>query len=313
MKAKVTMELGLFRWYAQGASMRPVADAGPTATLTFTGWNLKDTGSGNQNNFLTGFTVNAGNFQVGPNFLYQKPFIGPVPGDVPPPGRPRNILDDPFAVRWNRETVAGELLVTYDPTPATWLWAWDNEVREDARLAASLGLVFRHLPTTQDAAIGFLADGVTTFAFAGAPPPRDLWELQARVVSRPSAEARVVARLYVGTNEPNGEDPRPVHRWGGEARVAWRTAAFAGHVRANDWGPYDYHRDFNFTFPLQLMGDVSYTLGAPQWFDRPQTRLGVRGTWRTLDEHSPRYVAPADGSGTRGTEWEIRTYLNLAM
>lgn len=313
VKAKVTMERGRFRWYAQAASMRPVAEAGPTQVMTFTGWNLKDTGSGNQNNVITGFTYNHGDFQFGPNFLYQKPFIGPIPGDVPDPGRPRNIVDDPFAVRGNRETVAGELLVVYDPTPATWMWAWDNDVREDARFAASLGLVVRHLPTTQDASIGFLADGVTTFAFPGAPPARDLWEVHARIVSSPTPATRVLARLYAGTGEPNGDDRRLVRRFGTDARLAWRALSAAAHVRVNDWGPYDYHRDFNLTFPLQVMGDVSHTLGAPRWLDTPQSRFGVRATWRSLDEHSPRYVAPADGSGERGSEWEIRTYLGLTL
>ena len=316
MKAKVTMERGRFRWYAQSASMRPVADGGPTAVQTFTGWNLKDSGSGNQNNFLTGFTVNSGDFQVGPNFLWQKPIIGPMPNGLPSPGRLRNVLTDPFAVRANRETVGGELLVTYDPTPATWFWAWDNDVREDAPLAASLGLVVRHLPTNQDASIGILGDGVTRFAFPTSPPPRDLWELQTRLVSRLSANVRVVSHLFVGTGEPNGEDPRRIRRYGSDARVAWGSMAIAASVKANDWGPYDYHRDFNLTFPLQVMGDLSHTLGTPQWFDRQQTRLGVRATWRSLDVHSPRF-APDAGTSLQdspdGEEWEIRTYLQLAM
>jgi hypothetical protein len=33
-----------------------VAGGSRDATQTFTGWRLKDSGSGNQNNFLTGFT-----------------------------------------------------------------------------------------------------------------------------------------------------------------------------------------------------------------------------------------------------------------
>jgi hypothetical protein len=57
----------------------------------------------------------------------------------------------------------------------------------------------------------------------------------------------------------------------------------------NDWGPYDYHRDFNLTFPLQLMADLSTTLGKPDWLDLPETRIGIRGTYRTLDRFSPRY------------------------
>jgi hypothetical protein len=55
-----------------------------------------------------------------------------MPNDVQAPGRLRNIQDDPFAVRGNRETVAGELLLTYDPTPGTWMYDWDNDMTEDA-------------------------------------------------------------------------------------------------------------------------------------------------------------------------------------
>ena len=137
-----------------------VADAGPTAILTFTGWNLKDTGSGNQINVLTGLAVNVGDCQIGPNFLWQKPIVGPMPHSddlAGTAGRPRNVLDDPFAVRGNRETTGGELMLTYDPTPATWIWAWDNDVREDANLAASLGFVYKRHHTTADAGL-FISD-----------------------------------------------------------------------------------------------------------------------------------------------------------
>jgi hypothetical protein len=143
----------------------------------------------------------------------------------------------------------------------------------------------------------------------------------------------LVAHFYGGTNEPNGYDPsgenetlnRLIHRYGVDARVAWGSLAFESSAKFNDWGPYDYHRDFNLTYPVQLTGDVSYNLGAPRWFGYPQTRLGISGTWRSLDLHSPRYcpVALSDGSGDvdcdmsvdapDGREWEIRTYLRVAM
>ena len=29
----------------------------------------------------------------------------------------------------------------------------------------------------------------------------------------------------------------------------------------NDFGPYDFHREFNLTYPMQLMGDLSRNLG----------------------------------------------------
>ncbi|MBN1449350.1 MAG: glycosidase, partial [Bacteroidetes bacterium] len=250
-KAKLTVSSGRWNWYLQGSARGIVADGGPTSALTFTGWHLKDNGIGNQWNLLTGLAVNLGNFQIAPNVLWQKPVVGPIPGDVPAPGRPRNVLDDPFAVRANRETTAGELLVTYDPTPATWMYAWDSDIREDAPFAASVGFIFRHHPTTQDAAIGILADR-TMFAFPGAPPARDLWESYARIVSKLGPGLGMIANLYAGTGEPNGVDDRLIHRYGGDVRLAMGSTKLNLMAKINDWGPYDYHRDFNLTFPLQL-------------------------------------------------------------
>ena len=320
VKGKVTWEQGRWHWYAQAARMGLVADAGPTPTITYTGWNLKDSGSGNQTNVLTGLAVNIGNFQVSPNFLWQEPIVGPIPYDVPSPGRPRNILSDPFAVRGSRETVGGELLVTYDPTPATWFWQWDNDVREDAAVAASVGFVYRHLPTTMDVSNFIAEDGVTVYTFGASPPPEDLWELNARLVSRLGPTTRVVSQCYYGRVQPNGYDPdgadltlnRTIDRFGVSGRLTQGPLAVEASAKFSDWGPYDYHRDFNLTYPLQVMGDVSYSLGSPRWFGLAQTRLGVRGTWRSLDEHSPRYDAEA-ADGEDGSEWEIRTYLHVAL
>ncbi len=325
-KAKVSGSFGRVLWYGQGAVMGLVADGGPTATLTYTGWNLKDTGTGNQSNVIAGMAINAGRLQIAPNVLYQKPMVAPIPIDAPVPGRPRNILDDPFAVLGNREMFGAEMLLTWDPTPATWMWAWDNDVREDARLAGSLGFVYRHLPTTRDASIGILADGRTTFAFPGAPPPADLWELRLRLVSRIGPESRIVANLFGGTAQPSTFGDRRIERYGADARAAWRKLSVMSSARFNDWGPYDYHRDFNLTFPVQLMTDISHTVGAPRWFeDVAQTRFGVRGTWRSLDRYSPRFApgfVPGPGGtpvpdptipSPNGNEWEIRTYLHFAM
>lgn len=325
-KAKLTYQKGKFNWYAQGAAMGLVAQGGWTQTLTYTGWHLKDSGSGNQWNFLSGLTYQMGNWQIAPNFLWQKPIEGPVPSDAQAPGRPRNIIDDPFAVRANRETTAGELLLTYDPTPQTWMYAWDSDVREDSRLAASLGFIFRSHKTSQDAAIGIFADGRSTFAFPGAPPARDLWEAHGRIVSKLSKSVGFIANLYGGQNEPNGDSERLVERFGADVRFAIGSVKLTTSAKVNDWGPYDYHRDFNLTFPLQLGADISNVLGKPDWFDLPATRLGMKFTWRSLDEFSPRYCPtealsptgnlvcdPTIGGFDNGSEWEIRTYLHMNL
>jgi hypothetical protein len=62
-----------------------VANGGEDATQAFTGWKLKDSGSENQANFLTGFAYVVGHFQVAPNFLWQKPLVDAIPNDVNTP------------------------------------------------------------------------------------------------------------------------------------------------------------------------------------------------------------------------------------
>lgn len=323
-KIKLTYTGGAFNWYALGSAMGLVANGGVDNTKTFTGWRLKDYGSGNMYNFLSGMAINVGKIQIAPNFLWQKPIEGPIPSDVIAPGRPRNILDDPFAVRINRETVAGELLITYDPTPGTWMYEWDNDRAEDAKLAMSLDFIYRHLPTTQDAAIGILANGRTTFAFPGAAPARDLWETNARIVSKISPQFGIIANLYFGNAQANGSDERTINRFGMDVRSIYKKMKLTTAFKLNDWGPFDYHRDFNLTFPLQLMADISTEVGKPDWFILPGTRIGIRGTYRTLNKYSPRY-APVYTTGPDGepvpdpnaigfpdgNEWEIRTYLQI--
>ena len=322
-KAKITYQKGRFNWYAQGAYQGLVANGGGDQTQTFTGWRLLDSGSGNQTNVLSGFTYSVGDFQIAPNFLWQKPLVDAMPNDVDGVGRLRNIQDDPFAVRANRETTAGELLLTYDPTPGTWMYEWDNDRAEDAKFAMNLGFVFRHHPTAQDAAIGFLSNR-TSFAFPNSAPAQDLWEVHSRVVSKISPDLGFIANLYGGNAQANGSDARLVERFGGDIRMIYKKIKLTYQAKFNDWGPFDYHRDFNLTYPVQLMLDLSTTLGKPDWFILPNTRVGVRGTWRSLDEFSPRYspntIAPnsfpqvpilSPVGFDNGTEWEIRTYIHI--
>lgn len=326
-KFKMTYHKGRYSWYLQGASMGLVADGGPTAVQTFSGWQLKDSGKGNQRNIFTGVSMRFGNLEVAPNFAWQKPLRGPIP-DVP-----RNVLDDPFAVRENREMTAFELLLTYDPTPATWMYQWDNDIREDAYFAMTFGTIIKDLPTTTDAGLFFdSAAGNPIYAFPAGSPPRKIgslsnlfrdhiWELYARIISKPIHDFGLIANLLYGTGEPNGNDPRLIKRYVTDIRVVYKKSKLQTVFKLNDWGPYDYHRDHNLTYPIQWIGDLSTGIGSPDWFDRPQTKIGIKFTYRTLDQYSPRYNPPMipgpgdimfpDPTAGDGSEWEIRTYLHF--
>lgn len=323
-KAKLTFSKGRFNVYTQGAIQGLVANGGADNTQTFTGWRLKDSGSGNQMNVLAGFTYNVNSkLQLAPNFLWQMPLVEAMPNGVDAPGRLRNILEDPFIVRANRKTLGGEFLLTYDPTPATWMYEWNNDMVEDAKFAFNTGFVFRHLPTTQDAAIGFLANR-TPFAFERSAPAQDLWESNTRIVSKLTPDLGIIANIYFGNGQANGDSERTINRAGGDIRMIYKKVKVVSSVKFNDWGPFDYHRDFNLTFPFQGSLDISTSVGKPSWFILPDTRIGIMGIWRSLDQYSPRYlptfvpentfppVPPLSPVGfPNGSEWEIRTYVHI--
>jgi hypothetical protein len=323
-KAKFTYSKGRFNAYTQGAIQGLVANGGADNVQTFTGWRLKDSGSGNQMNFLAGFTYNVNSkLQIAPNVLWQQPIIDAMPNDVTAPGRLRNVLDDPFFVRANRKTLGGELLITYDPTPATWMYEWNNDQVEDAKFAFSTGFVYRNLPTTMDAAIGFLSNR-TSFAFAKSAPAQDLWESNTRIVSKIHSDFGIICNFYFGNGQANGDSNRTINRLGGDIRMIYKKIKVVNSLKLNDWGPFDYHRDFNLTYPLQSVLDISTSVGKPNWFILPDTRIGIMGTWRSLDQYSPRYSPTAIPPNTfpavptlspvgfpNGSEWEIRTYVHI--
>jgi len=273
-------------------------------------------------NLLCGTTYSFGKFQIAPNFMYQSPLVEAIPNNYGGPARLRNFIDDPFAVRnGNREMYGYEMLITFDQTPATWMYEWDNDRSEDAKFAMNLGFVYRRLPTTTDAHIGFLADR-SFFAFGTSVPAEDLWEVNSRMVSKISPDLGLIANFYIGNGQANGDSERTINRFGFDVRTIYKKWKLMYALKLNDWGPFDYHRDFNLTFPVQTMLDVSLSLGKPDWFILPNTRIGVRGTWRGLDQYSPRYspnttaefetepiISPVGFPD--GSEWEFRTYIQI--
>jgi hypothetical protein len=319
-RATLQVAGGPVQWLLEGAYQGRVSDAGVDARNRFTGWSVRGSGRGNHWHVQSGVMITAGNVTISPNILYQKPLVGPLAGRPdrvdPETGayyaahRARNILDDPFAVLDNRETLAGELLLTFDPTPGSWLWAWDNDMREDAVFAGSIGAVYRHQPTTTDANFGFTEDGIF-FNFAAAPPAQDVWDVNARLIFNPGKQVKLVFLPYVGQAQSTGDDARLITRAGTEYRVLWRSLRFRGFLKFNDWGPYDFHRTFNLTFPVQVWADLSAGIGRPKPF-LPSTRFGVGVKYRTRDEFSPDFVVdPFDPS--LGWEFELRTYVSVTL
>jgi len=313
-RMKLVYEGARVRAYALATHRGRVADAGPDPAITITAWTLKDHGVGNVNALFAGAAVSAGVLSIAPNLMVQRPLDGPVPALNPTweadtgwyfaGTRPRNIVDDPFSVSANRETVAGELLLTYDPSPGTWWWAWDHAQTEDAPFGASLDLVYRHQPTARDAALGFDAEG-NLFTFGEGLPAADTWDATLKGILTPGG-LRLLAGAFVGSAQSTGDDARLVLRKGGDLSLWWGVTALQVGARWDDWGPYDYHRTFNLTFPFQAWGDLSTGLTGLR-LPTPGTRLGLRGKYREFDGHSPDALL----LGEAGQQFEIVTYLEV--
>ena len=92
----------------------------------------------------------------------------------------------------------------------------------------------------------------------------------------------------------------------------WRTFLARTKLHFDDWGPYDFHRDFNLTYPIQWYLDASYGL-APAGLEGLGTRFGVRAQFRTLDENSSEFVSDPRNSNKRGRELEIGIYVNVGL
>jgi len=326
-KLKLTYSSAPFFWYIQGGLRGLVSDGGVDSTMTITGWSLKESGQGNHWAVSSGLAYYLGKVVLAPNFLVQQPLEGPLPfipdffdpdtGTYFPGVQARNQLEDPFWVRSNRETYGFEFLLGWDPTPATPMYAWDNAQREDATVSLALDFVYRILPTSQDAAV---AIGVPEedevgpdflFAFPSGAPARNLWDLSARTIVNFTYNMRLVNWVYAGQGQANGDDARTVSRFG---TYGWYTLGSFNvnyHLKFNDWGPYDYHKDFNLTFPLQVLLDLSYAYEPPKLYAPASTRFGVAGQFRNLDRFSNRYRFDPSDPGRKGREWEIKTYVQF--
>ena len=177
-------------------------------------------------------------------------------------------------------------------------------------MVALLVLAFYRIqPTIRDANLGFNENG-DLFAFGDVPPAQNVWDVTGRFYINPGL-VRILATVYGGQAQSNGSDTRLITRYGASARVQWQNLLGNASVKFNDWGPFDYHRDFNLTFPLQLMGDVSYGVVPPR-FVGSYTRFGIRAEGRTLDQYSARYPYEP-GDDRLATEVEIGTYINISL
>ena len=311
--------------YVGGSYSGLVADGGnPLREL---GTRLPYTGLGANWTAEAGLQMNFGYWMVFPRILYREALTDPNPsieadifpcpdpdepgcplgfvGDIVNPGLgPRNRDDDPFAILDNRDTRAAELFITYDPTGATPFYDWDNDMREDAKFAFNLGLNYTEYPTFTDSYQFFFEPTSENAAFGVGLPPEDVWEASTRMVFNPNNKAKYIFNLHAGriqsTGDPEGGS-REFQTLTGKAIINKRHI-FEGYFRRNAFGPYDFQRQFNITFPEQFKLDYSILLDSKRDEGR-STKIGVKTLYRSYDENDEKNQLLYRQNG----DWQFQT------
>jgi hypothetical protein len=302
-KAKLTFPVFGKETYLQATHAGLVADGGATLQTfgIFDPSRLPYSGMGNKQEYEAGMILGFGSLMIYPRLMYRdnlvhaNPFIAPtISGGVLNPGiNPRDTDNDPFAVLGNREARSAEVYVTWDPTGATQFYDWDNDWREDAKFAMNFGGSYTEYPTFTDANLFYFQQGNTNASFGTGLPAEDVWSMSSRMVFNPSRNAKYIVNLIRGfdqsTGQPDGgtRDFFELHA----KAVLNRRHIISGYFKKDAWGPYDFYRQFNVTFPEQFKIDYSLLLGGSGqigsiYDENRASRVGVRVLYRTNDENS---------------------------
>jgi 7-cyano-7-deazaguanine synthase in queuosine biosynthesis len=88
-----------------------------------------------------------------------------------------------------------------------------------------------------------------------------VWDASLKWASNPGRDVRIQGQAYAGTAQSTGDDPRLVLRSGVDGTAWWHETALRLVARFDDYGPYDYYRTFNLTFPFQALADLATRAG----------------------------------------------------
>jgi len=301
-KAKLTFPVFGKETYLQATHAGLVADGGDALKTfgVFDPSHLPYSGMGNKQEYEAGMIMGFGSLMIYPRVMYRdnlvhaNPYIPPsISGGVLNPGTsPRDTDSDPFAVLGNREARSAEVYATWDPTGVTPFYDWDNDWREDAKFAMNFGGNYTEYPTFTDANLFFFVPTESNASFGRGLPREDVWSMSSRMVFNPNRNAKYIVKLIRGfdqsTGEPDGgtRDFFELHA----KAVLNRRHIISGYFKKDAWGPYDFYRQFNVTFPEQFKIDYSILLGGTALGsvadeDRA-TKIGIRALYRSNDENS---------------------------
>jgi hypothetical protein len=204
------------------------------------GTNLPFSESGNKTVVEAGINIPNGSYLIIPRVFYRENLA-----DANPVAFIRNNTDA-FMVGDNRAVLATEISLTYDPTPATHFYEWDNDAKEDATLAYNIGLVRKEYRGATDS----LKTGDYR---SNGRAAEDLWQLNSRIVMNAASGVKTVLKLEAGLKTPNTTAPAANNYRTLEVSVIPNEqSSYKVKYATDDFGPYDWRQEWNEFFPEQL-------------------------------------------------------------
>ena len=316
MKAKISFDafnLGLAYIGLNYAGL--VADGGDT--LTEFGTALPYSGLGNKREIEGGIQINFKNYMLYPRILHRTNIVGSNPliepsisGTTLTPGiDPRNSDEDPFAVLGNREADSAEMFLTYDPTPGTSFYHWNVDILEDAAFAYNVGITATNYHSATDAELFFFEDAGVNASFGEGLAAEDIYLIKSKMIFNPDNGVRYIANIEAGKQQTTGQPgEKSIEFFSFEGKLIMdKKHIVSSYLKLDDFGPYDFQRQFNVTYPVQAKLEYAMLLDHLR-DEKRSSKIGIKGLFRSLDKNSPEDEYEA---GDNKYIFEVQTYYSF--
>ena len=249
--------------------------------------NIPYSTAGNKTTMEIGGRFIEGSWMLSPRLFVRHNEVEPLSIAARNAGSFRDGTNDTFAVHDNRETQAAELFLTYDPTPATFFYEWDNYLKEDATFAFNLGVTKVNYTGRTD---------VRSWDWGRdwGRSPEKTERIFSRFVYNPADSLKITGEIESGHQVPmfgGDRDPAdPVNTLDNKTRFTALDAKFVYEQRNifhfvyknNAYGEYDWYANYGTSFPRQRMFGYERLLD-----DRSNpSKIGFKLYKRDLNDHS---------------------------
>ena len=237
--------------------------------------NLPFSSKGNQRTIEIGGQFRNGDYMVWPRLFARDNLIDALPTSAEEFSSGvfrrdlENRADAPFIVNDNRETHAAEIFLTFDPTPGTFFYEWDNAWKEDAKLAYNLGVTYVDYRTKVDQAVVVCDNGSGPFECSlPARPAETMTKVTGRLVANINPDVRLNLEVAAGDQLPVDGSKRNTFNSFKSSVTYKGLNQFGFNYMTDVYGEEDYYKDFGTIFPEVI--ELSYERRLDE-SDRPST------------------------------------------